>query len=149
MIRFPKQMINRVVVVSILTLLSILMPAQAEQKKTLGSWDVHYIVIPTTFLTPEVARAYDIRRSKVTALVNISVLDKVTQAAQDVEVTGIARNLLGTTTPLTFKKVAEGDAIYYLATVGIDDKETLRFTIDLEQGKQSQQLKFQQLMYEE
>ncbi|MEC8230923.1 MAG: DUF4426 domain-containing protein, partial [Pseudomonadota bacterium] len=50
----------------------------AEQKETLGEWDVHYIVVGTPFLTPEVASSYGIVRSKFNALVNISVLDKVT-----------------------------------------------------------------------
>jgi hypothetical protein len=123
--------------------------AQAEQKKVLGEWDVHYIVIPSTFLTPEVARANDIRRSDTNALVNISVLSSKTKEALEATVTGSARNLLGTTKPLTFKMVKEGDAIYHLATVDFDDKEVLRFEIDLQQGNTTQVLRFQQKMYSE
>lgn len=121
--------------------------AIAEQKKTMGDWDIHYIVIPTTFLTPEVAKANNIKRSKFNALVNISVLDKRTKQAQDVVVSGNARNLLGNNKTLNFKKVTEGQAIYYLATVNFDDKETMRFTVDVRQNNTSQQLAFQQQMY--
>lgn len=121
--------------------------ALAEQKKTMGDWDIHYIVIPTTFLTPEVAKANNIQRSKFNALVNISVLDKRTKQAQDVVVSGNARNLLGNNKALNFKKVSEGQAIYYLATVNFDDKETMRFTVDVSQNNTSQQLVFQQQMY--
>ena len=80
---------------------------------------------------------------------NISVLDSRSQKAQEVEMSGTARNLLGTTKTLTFKKVTEGDAIYYLATVPFSHKEVLRFDINIEQGKASQNLKFQQTMYVE
>ena len=79
--------------------------AYAEQKQQLGEWDVHYMVVSTPFLTPEVAASYGIVRSKFNALVNISVLDAVTGTAQRVSVSGTAKNLIGTTKTLTFKKV--------------------------------------------
>jgi hypothetical protein len=110
---------------------------------------VHYIVIPSTFLTPEIARVNDIRRSATNALVNISVLDSRSKAALDVDVSGTARNLIGTTKNLDFKTVKEGDAIYYLATVSFDDKEVLRYEINLQQGNVNQVLRFQQKMYSE
>lgn len=119
----------------------------AEQKETLGEWDVHYIVVGTPFLTPEVASSYGIVRSKFNALVNISVLDKATGEAQRVDVSGNAKNLLGNTRQLTFKKVEEGDAIYYLAVLPFRDQETFRFNIDVKKGTTKQTLKFQQKMY--
>lgn len=121
--------------------------AFAEQKKTLGEWDVHYMVVSTPFLTPEVAANYGIVRSKFNALVNISVLDKVSGEAQRADVTGTAKNLLGNARKLTFKKVEEGDAIYYLAVLPFRDQETFRFEIDVQKGASKQTLKFQQKMY--
>jgi hypothetical protein len=56
---------------------------------------------------------------------------------------------LGTNKPLDFKTIKEGKAIYHLATVSFDDKEVLRFEINLQQGNISQVLQFQQKMYEE
>ncbi|GFD90003.1 hypothetical protein KUL152_22290 [Tenacibaculum sp. KUL152] len=129
-------------------MLALLSPnAFAEQKETLGEWDVHYIVVGTPFLTPEVASSYGIVRSKFNALVNISVLDKATGEAQRVDVSGNAKNLLGNTRQLTFKKVEEGDAIYYLAVLPFRDQETFRFNIDVKKGTTKQTLKFQQKMY--
>lgn len=127
--------------------LAALLPAQAEIKKTLGDWEVHYIAFNSTFLTPEIARANNILRSSKSAVVNISVLKRQNKEAQEVEMTGTARNLLGTTKTLTFKQVNEGDAIYYLASVAFSHKEVLRFDIDIKQGNTSQNLKFQQTMY--
>ncbi len=123
--------------------------ASAEQKKTLGSWDVHYIAVNTTFLTPEVAKAFGIVRSKNSTLVNISILDKRTKKAQSVEITGNARDLLGSQKQLEFKKVTEGEAIYYLATMSFEDQERYRFTIKMNQGNNNQTLKFEQKLYKE
>ncbi len=123
--------------------------AQAEMKKTLGDWDVHYIAFTSTFLTPEIARANNLLRSGKSAVVNISVLNNRSQEAQEVDISGTARNLLGTNKPLTFTQVNEGKAIYYLASVPFSNKEVLRFDIDIKQGRTSQNLKFQQTMYVE
>lgn len=133
----------------ILLLVGITTQANAEIKKTLGDWEVHYIALTSTFLTPEIARVNKIERSSKNALVNISVLDKITKQAQEVDVSGTARNLLGTNKTLNFKQVKEGDAIYYLASVAFTDKEVLRFDIDIKQGRSTQNLKFQQTMYVE
>lgn len=121
--------------------------AVAEQKQTLGQWDVHYMVVSTTFLTPEVAKANNIVRSRYNALVNISVLDKDTQKAQMPSVTGIAKNLIGTSKPLSFRRVNEGDAIYYLAVLSYRNMETYRFNIDIQQGEETQTLSFTQKLY--
>ncbi|WP_372621171.1 DUF4426 domain-containing protein [Alteromonas stellipolaris] len=121
--------------------------AHAEQKQQLGEWDVHYMVVSTPFLTPEVAASYGIVRSKFNALVNISVLDAVTGTAQRVSVSGTAKNLIGTTKTLTFKKVEEGDAIYYLAVLPFRDRENYRFSIDVQRGNTMQTLNFKQEMF--
>ncbi|MBQ4830882.1 DUF4426 domain-containing protein [Alteromonas sp. MMG017] len=128
-------------------LLIISSAAHAEQKQQLGEWDVHYMVVSTPFLTPEVAASYGIVRSKFNALVNISVLDAVTGTAQRVSVSGTAKNLIGTTKTLAFKKVEEGDAIYYLAVLPFRDRENYRFSIDVQRGNTMQTLNFKQEMF--
>ncbi len=123
--------------------------AHAEQYETLGNWDVHYIVINTSFLTPEIARTYGIQRSQYQGLVNISILDKDSHEAQSVSVMGDATNLLGTKKSLTFKEVKEGDAIYYLAVLPFRDQEQYRFDIDIRHGNEKQTLKFKHKFYSE
>ncbi|WP_255439173.1 DUF4426 domain-containing protein [Aestuariibacter sp. GS-14] len=130
-----------------LTLALLTFTVSAEQKMQLGEWDVHYIVVNSTFFSPDTAREYGIVRSKYNALVNISVLDTATQKAQFVGVEGSATNLLGTEKALTFKRVQEGDAIYYLAVLPFRDQETYRFSIRIQRGNDSETLKFQQKMY--
>lgn len=121
--------------------------ASAEEKTQLGNWDVHHIVLATSFLTPQIAKANSIVRSKFNSFVNISVLDSDDKKAQNVSVTGTARNLLGNTKKLSFKKVVDGEAIYYLAVFSHANKESFRFEINIQQGNETQILKLQQLMY--
>lgn len=122
---------------------------QDDQKKVLGPWHVHYIAFSTTFLTPQIARANGITRSPNNVLVNISVLDKYTKKAQEVELSGNARNLIGRASELEFVQVNEGEAIYYLAEMSFDDEEHYRFKINIKQGNSSQLLTFEQKLYKE
>ena len=124
-----------------------LIPAQAEQKKQLGVWDVHYIALPTTLLDPTIASQYKIERSKYNGLVNISVLNSKDQAAQQVQISGEAKNLLGQIKSLTFVEVKEGAAVYYIAQYGYQTEQMVSFTIQISQGSQSQQLKFNHTFY--
>jgi hypothetical protein len=119
----------------------------AEQKRTLGSWDVHYIALNTTFLTPKVAKQNGIVRSKFNGLINISVLDRQDKTAQSVVITGEAKNLIGVVKKLTFKQVKEGKAIYYLAVLPFSDREQYRISIEINNGLEQQTLKFQHKFY--
>ncbi|MBV2128815.1 DUF4426 domain-containing protein [Arsukibacterium indicum] len=114
----------------------------AEQMKQLGNWDVHYMALPATFLTPEVAVEYGIQRSKFNGVINISVLDSKTQQAQQVAISGIAKDLFGRQRQLEFNQVMEGDAVYYLTTVPYQNEQQYNFTITISQGDQQQQLMF-------
>lgn len=121
----------------------------AENMKKLGSMNVHYMAIGSTFFTPEIAKVYGITRSRYNGLVNISVLDntKAGNPAKTVSISGKAKNNLGQFKTLEFTEVKEGDAIYYLAQVSYNDEETLHFTLDIFDGKEQQQLKFSQKFY--
>jgi hypothetical protein len=130
-------------------ILALLVPPQAsaEEKTQLGNWEVHHIVLATTFLTPDIAKANGIVRSKYNSMVNISVLDNSSKKAQNVSISGTARNLLGTSKKLEFKKVRDGDAIYYLAVFSHANKENFRFDISIQQGDTVETLQLKQLMY--
>ncbi len=123
--------------------------AMAEQKKQLGTWDVHYIAMPSTFIEPAIAKSYNIERSKFNGLVNISVLNSKDQKAQQVTISGNAKNLLGQQKALTFQQVVEGEAVYYLAQLPFRNEERFTLSIDISQGNQSQQLKFEHTFYVE
>ncbi|AMG30177.1 DUF4426 domain-containing protein [Grimontia hollisae] len=134
--------------ISALILLSPL--AQAGQSKDIGTLEVHYSAFNSTFITPQVAKAYNLTRSGVNAIINIAVLDKAQSGkpALTATLTGEARNLLGTRKPLVFREVREGDAIYYLAELRFANEENYTFTIDISaEGNRSGKLTFNQVFY--
>ncbi len=123
--------------------------ASAENMKKLGSMNVHYMAIGSTFFTPEIAKVYGITRSRYNGLINISVLDntKPGSPAKTVSITGKAKNNVGQFKDLAFKEVKEGKAIYYLAQVSYNHEETIHFDIIINDGKEKQNLKFSQIFY--
>ena len=107
--------------------------AHADQSVSWGDYTVHYNAFSTDTLTPRVAQAYGIKRSRNRALVNIVVTkgesqgDAVPMAA---EVTGAGVNLTGQLKTLSFRQINEDGAIYYIADVSVDNGETLDFKIE-------------------
>ncbi len=139
--------------IRILCLLSAMLftalPAQAEQLKNIGNLEVHYSSFPSTFLTPEVANTYRITRSRYSAVVNITVLDTSAtgKPAVTAQLSGKARNLLGTEKKLAFREVREGKAIYYIAELSHANEESFKFTIDVFQNGTNGEIKFDQTFY--
>jgi len=121
----------------------------AENMQKLGSFNVHYMAIGATFLTPEIAKTYGIERSRFNGLINISVLDNTQQGnpAQTVSITGTARNDLGQIKKMEFDEVKEGQAIYYLSQIKYSDEETFYFDLTITNGKETQKLTFKQKFY--
>lgn len=109
--------------------LCLSLPALAEQKQSYGDLDVHYSAFNSGFLQPEVAAATGLVRSKTQGVVNVAALKAGT--ASSAKVSGTVKNLLGQSTALSFKEVKEGKAIYYLAQFPFEQRETLRFTLNV------------------
>ncbi len=119
----------------------------AEQKQVLGDWDVHYIAFNSSMLDKQVARQYQLVRSKYNGIINISVLDSATQKAQPVSIMGHATNLLGVKKRLSFKQITEGTAIYSLAQLGFYNEESYRIELTIRQGNEQQILNFKHKFY--
>jgi hypothetical protein len=121
--------------------------ALAEQKAVFGAYEVHYIVVPTTFLQPEIATQYGLTRGQDRALVNLSILaaDGTPTAAG---VRGTTKNLLGQAEALEFREVREGPAIYYLAVLrhGNEEHRMFDLAVSLPDGEVGQ-IQFQQKLY--
>jgi hypothetical protein len=123
--------------------LCLSLPAIAERKQSFGDLDVHYSAFNSSFLQPEIAAAVGLSRSKTQGVVNIAVLKA--GKASDASVDGQVRNLLGQSYALKFKEVNEGEAIYYLAQFPFEDREMLRFTINVKaDGGNTHSLDFNQ-----
>lgn len=122
--------------------------ATAEQYKTFANLEVHYIAIPSTFIQPEVAKQYAIKRSSHNGLLNISILDtRNEKQAVKATLTGTGRNLLGQTHTLEFTEIKEGKAVYYLAEYPYTNEEIVNFKVNIKTEKKSNTLKFQHKFY--
>lgn len=135
-----------------LALTSLSLPSFAEQFQTMKDIEVHYSAFNSTFLTPQVAHTYQLTRNGYSAILNISVLDRsqAGKPAIEAQISGNATNLVGNSRNLNFKKLTEGDAIYYLAEFPITNEENLTFNIDISAGnKGSGKLRFNQKFFVE
>lgn len=114
-----------------------------------GDYQVHYNAFPSDTLTPQIATAYGIVRSRNEAILNIAV----TRKQQDkpgkpvpafVNIT--AANLNGQVKSVRMKQIREDDAVYYLGLLSVNDGETLVFDIDVtpEGETQTHHVHFQQ-----
>ena len=134
--------------VLLVTSLCFIAPAfvAAEQKKVFGEYEVHYIVVPTTFLNAKIATQYNLPRGKDRALINVSVLHR--DQPVTAEVAGDTRNLLEQLQQLEFTEVREQTAVYYLAIMRHADEEhhRLRLNVTLPNGE-TKSISFQQKMY--
>jgi hypothetical protein len=108
------------------------MTVQAENSQDFGDYVVHYNALATDMLPPQVAREYQITRSKNNGMINITVLKKVLGSpGQPVhaEIEAAARNLTGQTRNIRMRELRDGNAIYYIGEFGVANEETLKFRI--------------------
>ena len=128
-------------------LLALTTAARAEQKLTIGDFEAHYVVFPSTFLNADIAAIYGIRRARDLSIVNLSVLDAQGQGTP-ATVAGQTKNLLGQLSPLKFRQIREENALYYIAEVRHTNREVLRFSIAITPpGERTYDLAFQQELF--
>ena len=135
---------------ALMLLLALLSLAATADTLEFDGRTLHYNLSPTTYLTPEVAASYQIKRSSTRNLITIAVLDGPEHNAPPLTATlsGEARNLLSQVQPLNFREVREGNAIYYIATIDFHSEELWRFAIDIRLADgTSTQLAFDKTLY--
>ena len=118
--------------ISALSLISL--NSYAENSKEFGDYVIHYNAFRSDTISPDVAKQYGLARANNRVIINIAVLKKVlntTGKPTSSQVTGHASNLTGQLKNLEFKKITEGNAIYYLANTKISDGEFLKFDIKI------------------
>lgn len=97
----------------------------------IGDHVVHFSAQSTDQLPTDVARAYNIVRSKNRAMLNVAVLRESDGAPVEANVVVKTVNLTGQLKNITMRQINEGDAIYYIGEVGIENRETLVFDISV------------------
>jgi len=129
--------------------------ANAQQAQQFGDYTVHYNALNSSLISPEVAKAYGIRRSDSRALINVSVLknsENQLPTAVKATVTASGRNLTGQTREVEMREIKEGgDAIYYLGELSVSNMETFDFSVLVTPEGQSKSftVKFSQQFYTE
>ena len=115
----------------------------------IGDHVVHFSALSTDQIPPEVARAYNIVRSKNRAMLNVSVLEAETGKAVTATVTVKTVNLTGQLKTVTMRKVEEQDAIYYIGETPVANRETLIFDISVtpEGATQAAEVRFKRQFY--
>jgi hypothetical protein len=139
---------------AVVVLLLAFTPADGRSASTqMGSVEVHYSVVNTTFVEAETAARYGLIRARNRALLNIALRERLPDGSDR----AVAARLEGRSwdffqnTYLEFREIREGDAIYYIAEFEFNDGEIRFFNLlVLPEGEsRSQQLKFHQKIYEE
>ena len=106
----------------------------AEQSQSFGDYVIHYNAFATGELSPAIAKTYGITRSKNRALLNVTVLKKMlgtTGQPVTATVKATAANMSRQLQTLDPREVHEGNAIYYLSEVNVNDQDTMEFNIDV------------------
>lgn len=105
--------------------------ASAQQSERFDEFELHYSIVYSTFLTPDIAAQFGIPRGKDKAMLTLSVRDA---DAGDVE--GQPMNISGRTWDLItggdmkIREVREGRATYYLIPFEFLDREYRFFEFD-------------------
>ena len=146
-----KILLKAIILLTALTSLA----AIAQQAQEFGDYIVHYNALNSSLLTPEIAKAYGIRRSDSRALVNIAVLKNAedqTTTAVKAKVTASGRNLTGQTRNIDMREINDGDgAIYYIGELSVRNMEMFDFTVVVLPEGQSKpfNVRFRQQFYTE
>ena len=105
--------------------------ARAQQSEMFGPYELHYSVVNTTFLAPEVAAAYGIVRGKQRAILTLAVREHQEGSAgtRPMLLKGRTWDLIQNQT-LEFLEIREGQAVYYIADFKFINEEWRFFEVD-------------------
>ena len=123
--------------------------AAGESFADIGEHVVHFSALSTEKIPPEVARAYNIVRSKNRAMLNVSVLQEADNKAVEADVVVKTVNLTGQLKNVVMRKIVEQEAIYYIGETPVANREVLVFDVSVtpEGATKPSQLRFQRQFY--
>lgn len=131
-------------------------PSTLKSYEDYGDYRIHFNALSTDSLAPEVARAYNIVRSKSRAMLNVSIMRRGESASTTPmkgKVIVNASNLTGQLKVVKLREIVEGEgggaAIYYIGELPVADGETLIFDIGVtpEGETASYQIRFQKQFF--
>ena len=98
----------------------------------IGEHVIHFSAQSTDQLPPDIARVYNIVRSKNRAMLTVSIIEKATNQSVTGEVTVKTQNLTGQLKIVITREIrepGETEAIYYIGETPVANRETLIFDI--------------------
>lgn len=104
----------------------------AENSTSIPGYTIHHNALLTSDLLPDVAKTYNIRRSKNRAMLNVSVIKEMagtTGESVTAKVTATGKNTRGQVRNIPLRKIQEADAIYYIGDFLVENQEIVDFTI--------------------
>ncbi|MDH3266896.1 MAG: DUF4426 domain-containing protein [Gammaproteobacteria bacterium] len=115
----------------------------------IGAHVVHFSAQSTDELPPEIAKAYNILRSKNRAMLNVSVIRKADKVPVAAAVKVKTVNLTGQLKNVSMRQINEQEAIYYIGETAVANRETLVFDITVipEGEQQSSNVRFKRQFY--
>jgi hypothetical protein len=125
--------------------------AQADSKN-FGEYTVSWSVLPSTFLTPEIAKENKLQRSKSIGIVNVAIM----QTGADGTLSPVAGQVEGRVTNdiqqvrfLAFRRIQEGSAVYFIAEYQYGTAELLTFNVTARPTGHDQELpvRFSQALF--
>ena len=99
--------------------------------KDIGDHVVHFSAFTTDQLPREIARTYNIVRSKDRAMLNVSVIAEESNSPVPAVVEVKTVNLTGQLKNIIMRRIDEQDAIYYIGETAVAHRETLIFDISV------------------
>jgi hypothetical protein len=121
----------------LLTAIFILLTSSAvfaENSTSIDGYTIHHNIITTDFLSEDIARSYGIIRSKNRAMLNVSVIkDKegTTGTPVSADIKAYMTNIIGQRRGLSMREVREKQAVYYIGTFLVRNRENLNFHLDV------------------
>jgi len=100
--------------------------------KDFGEYTVQWSVFPSTFLTPEIAKVNGLNRSRGIGVVNIAIMTKDEDGGTSTvsgQVEGKALNDVQQAKFLAFRRIQEGEAVYFIAEYQYGNAELMTFQI--------------------
>lgn len=120
---------RNVLTIALISLCSL--QAQAGSKD-FGEYEVLWSVLPSTFLAPEVAKANNLQRSKGIGIVNISIMKENEDGSMSPvsgQVEGKVSNDVQQVRFLAFRRIQEGESVYFIAEYQYSSGELMTFNV--------------------
>ena len=119
----------------------------ADQFVSWSGYEIHYATFSSLIIPSQVAETHGIIRSKNRIVTNLSIQQDGSSIRAGVN--GTSTNLLEQVTSMNFVEVVEQDAVYYLANQMVNERDTIRFSINVkpEQTGKTYNLKFTRQYY--